>query len=969
MGLGGVISNLLSLGAKLLPSVIASAQAASSSSSPAVDQNHQIEAELQKLMRILERIKATLYDAEQREITDLAVKLWLKELKGVVHDAEDVLGEYHYEVLHAQVEARNALPPDSCKRNLIQVPCGMLDQIQKIRGQFDEIAHDRIALQLTEGDGPKRCNSDLQIAPTSHMVVQSNIFGREREKEKLIDLLLSNCDVVSVVTIVGTGGIGKTILAQHVYNDKRFQQIFNKTGWICASEDFNVVRLTRESIQSITGNECGLTNLSALQEKFQEAISGKRVLFVLDDVWNENKSLWDSFQAPFMSAAFVKILVTTRNDHVARIMQTEPTFNLGYLSHEQCWQLFEHYAFGGKEHNKGQKLVEIGKQIMRKCGMLPLAVKSIASLLRYEGEEESWSDILESELWESQARNNIFPPLQISYVRLPTHLKSCFLYCSMFPKDYRYDVEYLVKLWMYQGFIESKGNKTKEKIGFQYAKQLCQRSLFERESRYEGNDFFGSNFKLHDIVHDLARYNSENGCYSIEVSKLPISPNVVNHLYIADNVNLIDPIPFDKFTALRTLITCSVKNLFSTFDHSMPPKLRALEIRGSGDCKLEFLSSIGILKHLRYLYISNMFFDTLPECICSLYNLQNLTLKHSAFKELPTKIQNLISLEEIIIDHSVNLAELPESLCQIKALRKLSLIDCRQLEELPSDIGSLTKLQTLEISNNGVSYLPPSLSKLVGIQALKVVLKCENIEWLKNFPDLRGTLYLCELNNVPNSMDLKCANLESMVNLEYLILAWDFSYIQHIDGSVFHLSIKSGENIIVDNQSCFSVMDSLRPHPNLIKLRIEDYSGITFPEWIGRLCKLKYLYITLCESLQFLKAESLPLQLEELKINACRQLISVPGIQKLKSLAKLSINYCENLCSFMDQSLDGGSSLGLTHLASLRILKISNCFKLQVLGDELLPVDCKIEVYNCPGLKEWCLQHRISYKMHEEEAF
>ena len=117
-----MINNLLSLlGTKMLPSVIASAQAPSSSKCPPADQNHQVEAELKKLMEMLERIKATLYDAEQREIRDESVKLWLKELKGVAYDAEDVLGEYHYEVLRAEVEARDASPQDSCKRKLIQV--------------------------------------------------------------------------------------------------------------------------------------------------------------------------------------------------------------------------------------------------------------------------------------------------------------------------------------------------------------------------------------------------------------------------------------------------------------------------------------------------------------------------------------------------------------------------------------------------------------------------------------------------------------------------------------------------------------------------------------------------------------------------------------------------------------------------------------------------------------------------------
>ncbi|XP_078158063.1 putative disease resistance RPP13-like protein 1 [Carex rostrata] len=1011
MGLGGVISNLLSLGDKLLPTVIASAQSSSSSSSPGVDQNHQIEVELKKLMRMLERIKATLYDAEQREITDSSVKLWLKELKSVAYDAEDVLGEYHYEVLRAQVEERDASPQDSHKGKLIQVPNGILNDIQQIRSRFDEITNDRIALQLSEGDGPKRCNNELQRAPISHFVVQANIIGREREKEKLIELLSSERDVVSVVAIVGMGGIGKTTLAQLVYNDQRIQQRFEKCGWICVSEGFNVARLTRESMESITRKECGLTNLSALQENIRKEISGKRILLVLDDVWNENDNLWDSFKAPFMSAAFAKILVTTRNDPVARIMQTEPTFNLGSLSAEQCWLMFEHYAFSGVE-KKDSMFVKIGKQIMDKCGMLPLAVKSIASLLRYEAEEESWRDILESELWESDARNEIFPPLQISYARLPTYLKSCFLYCSIFPKDHIYDVEYLVKLWMYQGFIEPKGNKTAQQIGFEYVEQLCQRSLFQREGRYERNVF-----KLHDIVHDLARYNSENGCYSMEASKVPIFPSVLYHLYIAHYDNLIDPIPSNKLIALRTLIIVSstFNNSLSTFDLSMAPKLRTLEIWGSNGFELESLPFFGNFKHLRYISFTRVIFNVLPECICSLYTLKNLTLRKCHLEELPKKIGNLISLEELIIDKCHSLALLPESLCQLtalrklfikkcheikelpsnigmlvslgelqiehccglqvvpgslcqlKALQKLCLIHCYQLEELPSDMGSLTNLETLEINHTGVSYLPPSMKNIVGIQAVKVELKCETIGWLKDFPDLGGTLRICGLGDIPNLMDVQCANLVSMHNLEHLILEWSYmNYTRDSPGtSVLGLVIEWDKSILLEDQSCFSVMDSLHPHPNLTKLQISSYNGITFPEWIGSLCKLKYLKITSCHSLQFLKAELLPLELEELDIDRCHQLVSIPGIQKLKSLVKLSIDNCENLCSFMEPSLEltmgaregssGSSLLGLRNLASLRSLKISNCLKLKVLVDELLPVEpCKVEVTNCPGLLQWC---------------
>ncbi|XP_078158082.1 uncharacterized protein LOC144553755 [Carex rostrata] len=927
MGLRGVINNLLT---KLLPSVIASAQAPSSSNCPPADQNHQVEAELKKLQGMLERIKATLYDAEQREIRDKSVKLWLKELNGVAYDAEDVLGEYHYEVLQAEVEARDASSQDSRKRKLIQVPYGMLGQIQQIRSRFDEIMEHRIALQLSEGDGPMRCNNELQIAPVGPFVVESNIFGRESEKEKLIEVLSSERNVVSVVTIVGMGGIGKTTLAQLAYNDQRIQQQFDKFGWICVSEDFNVERLTKESLESITGNACSITNLGALQENLLRVISGERVLLVLDDVWNEKKSFWDSFQTPFMSAKFAKILVTTRNDPVALIMQTEPTLKIRCLSTEQCWQLFEHYAFGGVDQNKSRKLVGIGKQIIKKCGMLPLAVKSIASLLRHEAEEESWREILESELWETDASNEIFPPLQISYARLPTYLKSCFLYCSVFPKDHVYDVEALVKLWMYQGFIESKGNKTPKKIGFEYAQQMCQRSLFEREvSMFERNDLVCRKFKLHDIVHDLARRNSENGCLSITFSKLPIFPNVLHHLYIAKYVILEDPIPSDKVTTLRTLILHS-KNISDTFDFSMVPKLRVLQMDSHCYGIRQSLSSIGNLKHLRYLSLGNV--ETLPECICSLYSLQNLSLEECSLIVLPRKIGNLISLEELIINECKKLEVLPESLCQLKALRKLSigecgeikelpnnignlisleeliinkcdklevlpeslcqlkalrklsicscdkikelpnnignvvsleelrieccsglrvlpcslcqlkalrklcLMECVLLEEFPIDMGSLTDLKTLKIWDTGVSCLP-SLSKFVEIQELEVGIECKTIGWLKNFHDLGRKLCLTGLKNISNLMDVRCANLMSMHNLKHLALNWNEDSLGEIFDvpeligtrlhSIFHLKIKRGENIFLEEQSCFSVMASLQPHPYQARNRRLQWHSIS----------------------------------------------------------------------------------------------------------------------------------------------
>lgn len=110
-GLSALISSLINLAANLLPEVKHTSFAASSSSSAQASEARAVEADLKRLMRLLERIKATRYDAEERNTRDNSVQLWLKELRELGHEAEYVFEEYMYEVYRAQVEARN-----SCER-------------------------------------------------------------------------------------------------------------------------------------------------------------------------------------------------------------------------------------------------------------------------------------------------------------------------------------------------------------------------------------------------------------------------------------------------------------------------------------------------------------------------------------------------------------------------------------------------------------------------------------------------------------------------------------------------------------------------------------------------------------------------------------------------------------------------------------------------------------------------------------
>ncbi|XP_062175419.1 putative disease resistance RPP13-like protein 1 [Alnus glutinosa] len=247
------------------------------------------------------------------------------------------------------------------------------------------------------------------------------------------------------------GGIGKTTLAQLVYKDERVKKHFDLKAWICVSDEFDVFRVTKTVLEAVTSSTCDMKGLNLLQVTLQEKLMGKKFLLVLDDVWNENYADWEVLCSPFkFGAQGSMVIVTTRNEGVASIMRTTPTDHyLKTLLEEDCWSLFAKHAFYDYNSNACPKLEVIGRQIVKKCKGLPLAAKTIGGLLRFKLNVNEWEKILKSELWDSPInKTNILPALRLSYNYLPSHLKQCFAYCSMFPKDYALKKDQVVLLWM-----------------------------------------------------------------------------------------------------------------------------------------------------------------------------------------------------------------------------------------------------------------------------------------------------------------------------------------------------------------------------------------------------------------------------------------------------------------------------------------------------------------------------------------
>ncbi|XP_060670929.1 disease resistance protein RGA2-like [Ziziphus jujuba] len=193
----------------------------------------------------------------------------------------------------------------------------------------------------------------------------------------------------------------------------------------------------------LPGNNNMVKQMEQLQQILREKINGKRYLLILDDIWNEEQEKWDYLKSLLLSGAEgSKVIVTTRKEIVARITGTMKAYGLKAMDKEKSWALFTKIALKqGLESNISSNILEIGKHIVDKCCGIPLAIRTIGGVLRLKNPETEWSSFMEKELSKiPQKEDDIISTLKLSYDHLPSSLKQCFVYYSLFPKDYEVDV-------------------------------------------------------------------------------------------------------------------------------------------------------------------------------------------------------------------------------------------------------------------------------------------------------------------------------------------------------------------------------------------------------------------------------------------------------------------------------------------------------------------------------------------------
>ena len=515
----------------------------------------QVRAELNKWENTLKEIHAVLEDAEEKQMEKQAVKKWLDDLRDLAYDVEDILDDLATQALGQQLMAETqpstskSLIP-SCRTSFtpsaIKFNDEMRSKIENITARLEHISSRKNNLLLTEKSSGKSSAKPREILPTTSLVDEPIVYGRETEKAAIVDSLLHyhgpSDDSVRVIAITGMAGVGKTTLAQFAYNHYKVKSHFDLRAWVCVSDEFDVVGVTRTILQSVATDMSDVNDvndLNQLQVKLNDKLSGKKFLLVLDDVWSWDCNKWNLLFKPMRTGAKgSRIIVTTRDQRVGPAVRASSDYPLEGLSNDDCLSLFAQHAFiHTRNFDNHPHLRAVGERIVKKCRGLPLAAKALGGMLRTQLNRDAWEEILGSKIWELPKENNsILPALKLSYHHLSSHLKRCFAYCSIFPKDSEFNVDELVLLWMGEGFLHQVNRKKQmEEIGTAYFHELLARSFFQQSNHHS------SQFVMHDLIHDLAQLVAGDVCFNLEtMTNMLFLQELVIHVSLGKNLRLLE---------------------------------------------------------------------------------------------------------------------------------------------------------------------------------------------------------------------------------------------------------------------------------------------------------------------------------------------------------------------------------------------------------------------------------------------
>ncbi|CAL4991199.1 unnamed protein product [Urochloa decumbens] len=479
-----------------------------------------LKGEIKFLKEELESMKAALEDISKTPADQLPNqdKIWGRNVRELSYDIEDSIDKFMVAWKSKSLTKQDGL------RNVIGRSLDLMMQ-PKIRHKIATEIRE-MKSRIMEVDERRR-RYEVSLSVDKPITVDPRLFAQFTEvkelvgiheaRDELIDkIMIENNEVPmnqgKIVSIVGFGGLGKTTLANAVY--KQIRGRFDCCAFVSVSQTPDLKKLYKallydlgKSINEQTLDEMRLIKL------LREFLDDKRYFVVIDDVWDT--SVWKMIRCalPDNDVGYT-IIATTRNSHVAE--QAGGAYKMKPLSSNNSRKLLYRRIFGNE--NKGingeeekcpnEELAEVSDKILKKCAGVPLAIITMASMLACKSRNiMDWYEVYNSigtGLENNQDVENMRKILSFSYYEMPSHLRTCLLYLSMFPEDFEINKRQLIAMWVAEGFIQcGKTRKSLFELGESYFNELINRSMIKPIHDTSNDTIYSC--RIHDMVLDLIR--------------------------------------------------------------------------------------------------------------------------------------------------------------------------------------------------------------------------------------------------------------------------------------------------------------------------------------------------------------------------------------------------------------------------------------------------------------------------------
>ncbi|CAL4983714.1 unnamed protein product [Urochloa decumbens] len=733
-----------------------------------------VKDQIRRLTRELESIHATLRKVAQAppDQLDEQVRLWASDIREASYDMEDIIDTFLIRVDGPPKEPADEAMFKSLMKKMgklfslskskachkiagaIDVLSKQLEEVEKLRGRYtiDDIVHKPAAM------------TSIDPRLSALYPKASQLVGIDEQRDKLIQMLtegdhdMQPNQETKIVSVVGVGGLGKTTLVKAVYDKlnlnapcKAFVPVGQNPDLKKVLKDI-LIALDKESYMK--GFDFNILDERQLIDELREFLKDKRYFIVIDDVWDIES--WKIIRNALDDNSLgSKIVITTRKHDVAD--EAGCSYKLKPLTHKISKILFYGRIFGSESECPAH-FSEVSEKILKKCGGVPLAIVTTSSLLANKsGNIKVWNEVCDSigsGLGSNHNMEIMRKILSLSYYDLPSHLKTCLLYISIFPEDYEIEKKRLIWRWIAEDFVQH-GEVTQSlyELGESYFNELLNRSLIQvADMLVDGTP---RSCRVHDMVLELICSLSRQENFVTTVlgdsrqRTPPSGSKKVRRLSLQNTAW-----PTMEISKLRSIAIFSSAIFSSMTSLSCCHLLRVLDLQGCNLKNLPSLRFVGKLFHLRYLSLAYTDYGgELPAEIGKLQFLQTLDLFWIKIDERPLSI--IIAGLRQMICLRVALTRLPNGLRCLTSLEHLRevIVDSACMAE---ELGHLTQLRMLYVQlrkdkdgrwdESLCTGFLRSLAKLHKIQKLLVVTSSDVAADLEGSVESLGNLSYLHIN-------------------------------------------------------------------------------------------------------------------------------------------------------------------------------------------------------------------------------